>query len=204
MDVADGSMKENVIYSCMREYVSDLDRQLKGIPLQKLEKFINILKNAYKNEKNIFIIGNGGSAATASHFSCDLGRGTIRNLSDKSEKRFKVTSLTTNIATMTAIANDISYDEIFSQQLLNIMSKGDVLIAISASGNSKNILNAAEAAKKSGLTVLGMTGFDGGKLKEISDYSIIVKSNSYGVVEDMHLILQHIMTYCLKKTKDTK
>ena len=197
-------MKKNAIYSCMMEYVSDLEKQLKGISFQKLEKFIGILKNAYKNERNIFIIGNGGSATTASHFSCDLGKGTVRNLSDKSEKRFRVTSLTANIAAMTAIANDISYDEIFSQQLLNIMSKGDVLIAISASGNSKNILNAAEAAKKAGMIVLGMAGFDGGKLKDIADCCIIVKSSSYGVVEDMHLILQHIITYCLKKIKDTK
>ena len=197
-------MEENIINSCMKEYVSDLDKQLKGIPFEKLQKFIEVLLQAYKNNKNIFIIGNGGSATTASHFSCDLGRGTVRNLNDKSEKRFKVMSLATNIATMTAIANDISYDEIFSQQLLNIMSKGDVLIAISASGNSKNILNAVEDAKKAGLIVLGMTGFGGGRLKDISDYSIIVKSSSYGVVEDMHLILQHIITYCLKKIKDTK
>ena len=197
-------MEESIIHSCIKEYVSDLDRQLKVIPLEKLQRFIEVLVQGYKNNKNIFIIGNGGSATTASHFSCDLGKGTIRDLNDNSEKRFKVMSLTTNIATMTAIANDMSYDEIFSQQLLNIMSKGDILVAISASGNSKNILNAVETTKKAGLIVLGMTGFDGGKLKDISDYCIIVKSNSYGVVEDMHLIMEHIITYCLKKIKDSK
>ena len=197
-------MEENTIQSYIKEYVSDLDKQLKSIPFEKLQEFIEVLLQAYKNNRNIFIIGNGGSATTASHFSCDLAKGTIRDLNDKSEKRFKVTPLTTNIATMTAIANDISYDEIFSQQLLNLMSKGDILVALSASGNSKNILSAVETAKKAGLIVLGMTGFDGGRLKDIADYSVIVKSSSYGVVEDMHLIMEHIMTHCLKRVKDLR
>ncbi len=195
-------MKEDVIHSCMKEYVSDLDKQLKDLQPQKLNKFIEVLHNAYKNGKNIFIIGNGGSATTAAHFSCDLSKNTIKNLNDGDEKRFKVMSLTTNIATMTAIANDLSYDEVFSQQLSNLISHGDVLVAISASGNSRNIVKAAEIAKESGATVLGMTGFDGGKLKDISDYSIVVKSNSYGVVEDTHMIMQHIITYCLRRIKD--
>lgn len=191
-----------MVESSVKEYLLDLEKQLKGLSIQKIHEIVDVLHNAYKNGRNIYIIGNGGSATTAIHFSCDLGKGTVKNLSDKHEKRFKVTPLTANIATLTAIANDIGYDEIFSQQLLNFMSKGDVLIAISASGNSKNILKAVGLAKETGLTVIGFCGFDGGKLKSISDYSIVIKSNSYGVVEDLHHVLAHIIHYCLRNIKD--
>ena len=195
-------MKEKVIDSFIKGYLFDIEKQIKSLDYQKINVIINVLNEAYKNNKNIFIIGNGGSATTAMHFSCDLGKNTVREFNDKKEKRFRVIPLTANIATITAIANDISYEEIFSQQLLNLISKGDVLIAISASGNSKNILKAVEIAKESGAIVIGLIGFNGGKLKDISDYYIIVNSNSYGVVEDMHHMLAHIINYSLKDIKD--
>lgn len=195
-------MKKEIIESCIKEYLVDLEKQVKSLSVQKIHELVNVLYNVYKNGKDIYIIGNGGSAATAIHFSCDLGKGTVRNLNDNHEKRFKVVPLTSNIATITAIANDIGYDEVFSQQLLNLMSKGDVLIAISASGNSKNILKAVDVAKETGLIVIGLCGFGGGRLKDVSDYSIVIESNSYGVVEDLHHILAHIINYCLRNIKD--
>ena len=195
-------MKKEMIDSAIREYLSDLEAQIKNLSLQKVHKVLDILHQAYKKGRNIYVIGNGGSATTAMHFSCDLGKGTIKNYNDKKEKRFRVFPLTGNIATMTAIANDIGYDEVFSQQLLNLMAKGDVLIAISASGNSKNILNAVKVAKEAGVIAIGLTGFDGGKLKDVANHSIVVKSNKYGVVEDLHLILNHIIHYCFRKIKD--
>ncbi len=195
-------MKDDIINNCIKEYLLDVEEQIKNLDLKKIHNIVNVLNNAYRNGKNIFVVGNGGSAATAIHISCDLGKGTVKDINNKKEKRFRVFPLTANIATITAIANDINYEEIFSQQLLNIMSKGDVLIAISASGNSKNIIKAVEIAKEFGLTIIGLIGFDGGKLKDISDYSIVVRSNSYGVVEDIHHMLGHILHYCLKSIKD--
>jgi len=192
-------MKTEIINSSIKEYLSDLYKQIDSLQFNKIQKVIEILHGAYKKGKNIYIIGNGGSATTAMHFSCDLGKGTVRDMNNKKEKRFKVIPLTANIATMTAIANDLSYDEIFSQQLLNVMSEGEVLIAISASGNSKNILNAVHVAKEAGLTVIGLTGFDGGKLKDMCNCSIVVESDEYGVVEDVHLILNHLINYCFRK-----
>ena len=194
-------MKEE-ISNYIKEYISSLESQINELDFSKISQIVNVLNNAYKNGKNIFVLGNGGSATTAIHISCDLGKGTVKDVNNRKEKRFKVFPLTANVATMTAIANDIGYDEIFSQQLLNLMSRGDVLIAISASGNSKNVIKAAEVAKEFGLTIIGLIGFDGGKLKDLSDQSIIVKSNSYAVVEDVHHILGHILHYCLRRIKD--
>ena len=183
------------------KYLDDVKKQLDDLDIGLVSKFIEILHQAYKNDKTVFVIGNGGSATTAIHFSCDMGKGTVKNINDHKEKRFKVIPLPSNIATLTAIANDISYDDIFSQQLVNFMKQGDVLIAISASGNSKNIIKAVKVAKEGSLVVLGLAGFDGGMLKNLSDHCIVVKNNNYGVVEDIHHILSHIINLSLKEIK---
>lgn len=192
-------MRNEKIMNSIKEYLSELDNAVIDINADDISRIVGIITDAHKNDRIVFIMGNGGSAATAAHWSCDLAKGTVKDLKDYNEKRMKVIALTSNVPSMTAISNDIGYEEVFSQQLLNLMSKGDVLIAISASGNSDNIIHAAKLAKQKGLTVVGLIGFDGGKLKEISDHSVIIRSNSYGVVEDLHHIIGHIIHYSITK-----
>jgi len=178
----------------VKKYFAEIKQILDSIDLKKIEQIVEIIHSAYKNNSHIFILGNGGSAATASHFACDLGKGTLRPKVSKKIKRFKVTSLTDNVATMTAWSNDVGYNHIFSEQLKNLVNKGDIVIGISASGNSPNVLNAIKVAKNHKAITIGLTGFDGGTLAKISKISIIVKANKYDVVEDVHLILAHIIT----------
>ncbi len=184
-----------------RDYLDDLKKAIDSIDLKKVEKVIQILSKAFDEEKQIFVLGNGGSASIASHFAVDLGKGTLQNIYDDVEKRFKVMALTDNVSTITAYANDLGYEDIFAQQLKNLVKKGDVVIGISSSGNSKNVLKAIELAKKEGATTIGLIGFDGGKLKDLVDESIIVESRHYGRVEDSHLALQHLICAILGELK---
>ena len=177
----------------IKEYISHLQTAISTLPIDRIKKVVEILLEAYRDEKRVFIIGNGGSAATASHFACDLGKGTIC----EGGKRFKVISLTDNIPLMTAWANDSGYDHIFKEQLENLLEIGDVVIGISASGNSKNILDAIEYANSKDCITIGFTGFNGGKLSNMVEECIIAKSDRYGPVEDIHLILDHIVTFCI-------
>lgn len=177
-----------------KNYFDEIKQVLDKTSLENIEKITDILYSAYKNGGHIFIMGNGGSAATASHFACDLGKGTLSPKGKKNIKRFKVTSLTDNIATITAWSNDTDYSQIFSEQLKNLLNKGDVVIGISASGNSPNVLNAIKLAKKNKAITIGLTGFSGGQLAKISNISIVARANKYDVVEDIHLMLTHILT----------
>ena len=138
-------------------------------------------------------MGNGGSASTASHFACDLGKSTIRQFFEPKVRRFRVISLNDNVPTMTAYSNDLSYDEIFAQQLYNLINDGDVVIAITGSGNSKNVINAIKLAKKYNATTIGMLGFKGGKLKDMLDYVLHFEDDHYGRVEDAHMMFCHII-----------
>jgi len=170
---------------------------------EDVTRIVDILFDAWKQSKQVFIFGNGGSASTASHFACDLAKGTLQRINDHKEKRFRVISLTDNVATMTALANDVSYDSIFSQQLNNYIREGDVVIAITGSGNSPNIIKGVELAKKFNAKTIAFLGFDGGKVKDIVDHHILLKSQDYGRIEDCHLMLHHIITsYLSKKVKD--
>jgi D-sedoheptulose 7-phosphate isomerase len=177
-----------------QDYITDLKSVLDRLPLGQLDRIVAALEAAHAAGKQIFIIGNGGSAATASHMMNDLNKGTLGHKGDAPWKRFKVISLTDNVSLMTAWANDTDYNHVFSEPLQNLANRGDVLIAISASGNSPNIIAAVEAAKQIGLTVLGLGGFTGGKLAQLADVSFVVPSNGYGPVEDVHMILDHIIT----------
>ena len=178
-------------------YMEDLRKAMESIDLDDIQKIAEILMDAYKNDRRVFILGNGGSAATASHMACDLGKGTLRNIYDVSERRFQVVSLTDNIPMMTAFANDLSYDEMFVQQLRNYAQKGDVIIGISGSGNTPNVIKALLYAKSVGAITVGLLGFNtGGNAKDLVDHHIIIKSNNYGIVEDLHLALDHILTSC--------
>jgi len=161
--------------------------------LNDLNSIIEHLLRVYKERKQVFIMGNGGSASTSSHFACDLSKGTLKNVYDDEEKGFRVISLTDNVALMTAYSNDLDYVHIFSQQLKNLVNEGDVVIGISASGNSQNVINAMNLARKNKAVTIGLLGFDGGKLKELVDFKIWVNKDNYGMVEDSHSALQHMI-----------
>ena len=186
----------------VKKYFDDMKNALDGVSKEDVKRIVEILHDAYENEKKIFICGNGGSASTASHFACDMGKGTLKRFYDENEKRFRVVSLTDNVALITAFGNDVSYDDVFAQQLKNLVEPDDVLIAISASGNSPNIVKAVELAKRANAKVIGFTGFNGGKLRELSDYYVHVNSDHYGIVEDIHMVLSHMICSYLGKLKN--
>ena len=157
--------------------------------LEQIAESAVIIKNSLKNGKKVLFCGNGGSAATASHFQNDFNKG----VSEYIEVPFRFHCLNDNVATMLAIANDIGYEEVFRFQLRGNLEPNDVLVAISGSGNSKNVLNAVDYAKSQGNKVIGITGYTGGKLKELCDISLHAPVMSMQVTEDIHMILDHLM-----------
>ncbi len=191
------------VKNVVRNYLKDLKTALDKINSSDIEKVAEVLLQAYKSDKTVFIFGNGGSASTASHMACDLGKGTLKNVYDQSEKRLKVISLTDNVASMTAFANDLSFDDMFVQQLNNLVRSGDVVIGISGSGNTPNIIKALMYAKQQGAITVGFLGYhQGGKAKNFVDYDITVESSNYGIIEDIHLALEHVLTTCLSYMKE--
>lgn len=173
----------------IHEYI-DLEIQtLKKLDVHEINCVLNVLLEVYNQRKNIFIFGNGGSSATASHFENDFNKGVSEHL----EKRFRFKCLNDNVSTMMAVANDISFDEVFRYQLIDKLEPGDLVIAISGSGNSKNIIRAVEYVKSCNNKVVGVTGFDGGRLKEMADYSLHVPVNSMQITEDIHMVFDHLM-----------
>jgi D-sedoheptulose 7-phosphate isomerase len=181
------------------KYLEELKKGMDGIDLEKLNRIVEILKEAYENDKQVFIFGNGGSCATASHFAEDLNKGCLI----ENKKRFRVISLTDNIPLMTALANDEGYEFIFSKQLESLMEEGDVVIGISGSGNSKNVLNGIKFGNEKGITI-GLGGFDGGELKNICKECLIVPLNHMGKVEDLHLVIAHMIIYYFVGDEDNK
>lgn len=181
-------------------YFDYLGKVLQSIDCQQITHFIRTLLDARERMVTLFFIGNGGSATTASHFANDLGLGT-RCL----DKPFRAISLTDNQALITAIGNDFGYEEIFVQQLRLLGKPGDVLIGISASGNSQNILNAFAHAKANGIKTVALTAFDGGKMRAVADESIHVptEAKEYGPAEDAHMILDHLVTAYLMRAVTT-
>jgi D-sedoheptulose 7-phosphate isomerase len=170
------------------------------VSLLEIKSFIEVLLAARESGSTIFFIGNGGSAATASHFANDLAFGT-----NEYEKPFKVMSIVDNIAVLTALGNDYGYDSIFVRQLKVYGKKQDVLVGISASGNSKNIINAFEYASTIGIKTVALTAFDGGKLRKITDYSVHIPTGDkeYGPAEDLHMILDHLVgNYLMRLVKE--
>lgn len=187
----------------VQNYFQEINRSLQLLEISKIKQAIDMLFYAYRNDKKIFILGNGGAASTSSHMACDLSKGTVTRAYDNKEKRFRVISLTDNVSIMTAYANDLSFDDVFMQQLRNLVEKDDVVVAISASGDSENIVRAIDYAKKRGARTIGLLGFTtGGKLAKIVDCPIVIKSNLYGPCEDIQLILNHIIGMWLAKIKN--
>jgi len=179
-----------------KSYLTYLKEIFDKIKLSEIKSFIEILLDARESGTTIFFIGNGGSAATASHFANDLAFGT-----NDYKKPFKVMSFTDNVAVLTALGNDYGYDDIFVRQLKIHGKKDDVLVGISASGNSQNIINTLEYASTIGIKTVSLTAFDGGKMREISDHNIHIPTDNkeYGPAEDLHMILDHLISNYLMR-----
>lgn len=174
-----------------KKYFSNLKTALDAINTESLEQIVEAMESTVKKKSRIYVMGNGGSSATASHMANDFGIGLKRrNVID-----FNIISIGDNSAVCTAIGNDIGYENIFSAQLDRILNEDDLIIAISCSGNSPNIVKAVEYAKEVGSTVIGATGFEGGKLRELSDivFHVDAEQGDYGLVEDVHMILDHVI-----------
>jgi D-sedoheptulose 7-phosphate isomerase len=194
-DIYSGTQSVGEYAQRYSNYLTDL---LKNIDIHSIEEIVKVFQNARSDDKTIFFIGNGGSAATCSHFSEDLSLGAFI---DK-KKPFKTISLVDNTSYITALGNDIGYGDVFTGQLRCLLNRGDVVVGISASGNSPNIVNALRYANSHGGVTVGIIGFDGGKMKEICQHYIQIetKKGVYGPVEDLHLILVHIIsTYLMYK-----
>ena len=174
-------------------YLDRLNREVARLNPADIQKWADLVFDAWKNGRFVFIFGNGGSATTASHFAEDLGKSSLRpeDLKDESRKRLKVLSLTDNAGWLLAVGNDCGYDQIFVQQLMNYGSKGDLVIAISGSGNSPNVLAAVDWANRHGLVTFGLTGYSGGKLKSVQQHGLHVDLPDMGMVESIHLCVFH-------------
>lgn len=171
-----------------REYFDELQRVIACLAHDAIDQLAEILLRAYESGRMVYLFGNGGSASLASHLACDLGKGTAYC---NDGKRFRVLALTDNLPTLTAWANDFSYEDVFSEQLRNFVQPKDVAFAISGSGNSKNVLNALQVARDAGATTVGICGFEGGAMKRLCDFCVVVPSNNMQIVEDVHLAAAH-------------
>jgi D-sedoheptulose 7-phosphate isomerase len=171
-----------------KQYFEELQRVVRCLPHDGVDQIADILVKACEAGQMVYLFGNGGSASLASHLACDLGKGTAYC---NRGKRFRVLALTDNLPTLTAWANDISYEDIFSEQLRNFVQPRDVAFAISGSGNSKNVLNALQVARDAGATTVGISGFQGGKMKSLCDVCLIVPSNNMQIIEDLHVAMAH-------------
>ncbi len=174
-------------------YLERLQTETARLDQAALRKMSDLIYQAWENDRFVYIFGNGGSGTTASHMAEDLGKSTLRSedLKDESKKRLKVLSLTDNLGWIMAVGNDVAYDQIFVQQLMNYGREGDVVLAISGSGNSPNILAAVDWANRHGLITYGLTGYGGGKLKAMQQHGIHVDLNDMGMVESLHLCVFH-------------
>jgi D-sedoheptulose 7-phosphate isomerase len=173
----------------LKPYLARVCDEIKRLDLSQVERLSDLIEAAYNDGRFVFIIGNGGSGANSSHLCEDLAKCTLCDF--EHQKRLKVLSLTDNTAGIMAWANDEGYDRIFVEQLKNLASPGDLLLAISGSGNSPNVLKAVDWANRHGLTTVGLTGFKGGKLKTLAQHNVHVDIDDMGIVESIHLVVFH-------------
>lgn len=178
----------------LNQYLVELEEAVRLLKRDTLWQATQVLFDAWRREAQIFVLGNGGSAATASHMANDLNKLTIT----PGKPRFKVLALTDNVPLMTAWGNDSSYEDVFSEQLINFIRPGDVVVAISASGNSPNVLRAVEVARQHGALTVGLTGNTGGKLKGMVDHCVLTPTGHICQQEDCHLIAEHAIANTLK------
>ncbi|MBC8225586.1 MAG: SIS domain-containing protein [Gammaproteobacteria bacterium] len=186
--------KDLDISSFISGYSSNIAKGYDSIDIDELRSIVSVLEENITNKHKIFTCGNGGSSAIAEHFTCDFVKGS----STETDIQPIVFSLPSNTSLITAIANDISYDDIFSLQVEKYASKDDILLAISCSGNSPNIISALELAKSKGMSTISFLGFDGGKALELSEYCIHINIHNYGIVEDIHQSLMHMLAQYLR------
>jgi D-sedoheptulose 7-phosphate isomerase len=182
----------------VERYREGLRECFEELAVEKLERVAEILLRAQREGRKVFFLGNGGSASTASHMAVDFGKGTAV----RGQPRLRAISLTDNIGLITAWANDAAYESVFQEQLDNLLEPQDVVVGISASGNSANVLRAVEFARQRGAVTIGLIGFGGGKLKDLVDVDITVSSRNYGQIEDFHLSLDHILSQYLKEKSE--
>jgi D-sedoheptulose 7-phosphate isomerase len=175
-------------------YFLSVETVLRRLPFGLIDRVADALWRAYRDNRTLYVFGNGGSAALASHCACDLGKGTIVN----GNRRLRVISLTDNVPLMTAWANDACYEDIFAEQLRALISKDDVALAISGSGNSQNILKALHSAREAGAFTIGLTGFQGGQMRSLCDLCVIVPSENMQVIEDLHVSVSHAIFSVMK------
>lgn len=181
-------------FNYLKKYLSDLTSVIGNLDLDKLEMIYREMDRVRKEQGYIYVFGNGGSAATVGHLICDIGK----NTRIESESRVRIISLNDNMPIFSAYANDEGYDNVFKEQIISLGKPGDLALAISGSGNSQNVLKGVQAAKEKEMYTIGLTGFNGGKLKELADLVLVVPSTDMEIIEDMHLIANHLLTGLLR------
>jgi D-sedoheptulose 7-phosphate isomerase len=178
-----------------REYLAGLRAVMDRVDLGQVAALLTELERAYDEDRQVFLVGNGGSAATASHMACDLAKTILGPRPDRTRRRrFRVMSLTDNVPLITAIANDLGYEHVFTEQLVVFARPGDLLVAVTGSGNSPNVVSAVRRARELGLRTAGLLGFDGGQVLSLLDTPVLVPDFHYGFVEDLHMVLDHLVT----------
>ena len=182
------------------EYIDKKNTLLRNINFRNLDKIINLLKKGFKKNATLYTCGNGGSSSLSDHFTCDF----IKQANNKTNLKVKSISLTSNMALISAIANDINYNEIFSFQIKELCKKNDILFLFSVSGSSPNLIEAIKTAKKIGVKVVSLTGFNGGKLSKLSDFNLNFPIANYGIVEDCHITIMHYLSQYLRNLEIKK
>lgn len=182
----------------IKEYYQSLANTFEKLDYKEISLAMNALVNCYENGGTVYVFGNGGSSSTASHMVCDFNKG----VSMKKSKKFNFVCLSDNTPILTALANDVSYEDVFAYQIERILNSNDLILAISGSGNSKNIIKAIKVAKDAGVKVIGMTGYDGGQLYKMADYHLHAPINDMMKAEDIHMSFDHMMATILLHVLD--
>jgi D-sedoheptulose 7-phosphate isomerase len=178
-----------------RHYSSDFINTIQSLNFSVVNRIMQELERARHTDSQVFIVGNGGSAASASHWACDFGKG----VNVDGSRRFRVNSLTDNGAWITALGNDLSFSHIFVEQMRNTLQKGDIVIGLSVSGNSENVVRAFDYAKQQGAAVIALVGAKKGRMEAQADIALVIPSEDYGIVEDVHMFVNHVISQYLKQ-----
>jgi len=178
-----------------KDYFASLQEVFSRLDLSLIDQMTEAIWENYESGHTLYVFGNGGSAALASHFACDIGKGTVAS----GRKRLRTVSLTDNVALLTALANDLTYKDVFSEQLAGLAERGDMVLAISGSGNSPNVVQGLEEAKKLGLQCLVLTGFSGGRVKALADLCLVVPSDNMQHIEEAHLCATHVIFRAIRQ-----
>ncbi len=177
-----------------KQYSAQFAETIRQLDFQVVNRIMEELEQARRDDRQVFVIGNGGSASSASHWACDFGKG----VNVEGIKRFRISSLTDNMAWITALGNDISYADIFVEPLRNALRPGDVVVGLSVSGNSENVVRAFQYAKEQGATVIALVGAKEGRMKQLADIALVIPSGDYGIVEDTHMFVNHVISQYLR------